>query len=98
MELKLKLLSILRRVELSAKELDLQPECFQATIQLKIVCGDLAEAIAGLDGELEDLHDLAARSATNHDPPRPRRRISCLASSSHTNRRASSGLNVTAYA
>jgi hypothetical protein len=49
MDLRLKLVTILDRVKLSAKELDLQPEAFQATGELKLAASDLAAVIAAID-------------------------------------------------
>jgi hypothetical protein len=52
MDLRIQLERIRRRVQLSAVELELQPEAFQATEELRIASGELASVI-------EDLESLA---------------------------------------
>lgn len=52
MDVRIQLERIQRRVQLSAFELELQPEAFQATEELRIASSELASVI-------EDLEDLA---------------------------------------
>jgi len=59
MEVRLQLERILRRVQLPAVELQLQPEAFQATEELRIASGELALVIE----ELEDLDAGRGRGA-----------------------------------
>lgn len=49
MELRDRLRIVLRRLELSARELELQPEAFQATAEIQLAAGDLAAVIQDLD-------------------------------------------------
>jgi hypothetical protein len=49
MDVRFRLERILRRVQLSAVELELQPEAFQATEELRIASGDLASVIEELE-------------------------------------------------
>lgn len=49
MDLSRRLRIVLDRVKLSQRELELQPEAFQATEQLRLAAGDLAVAIGILD-------------------------------------------------
>jgi len=51
MDLRLRLRVILDRVSISALELALQPEAFQATEELRLAAGDLAEILDDLDRE-----------------------------------------------
>jgi hypothetical protein len=48
MDVSIQLGTILARVLLSARELDMQPEAFQATVQLRIAASDLATVIREL--------------------------------------------------
>lgn len=45
MDLQIKLEKILWRVQLSARELELQPEAFRATQELRLASGELASVI-----------------------------------------------------
>ena len=49
MDVRLQLERILRRVQLSAVELQMQPEAFQATEKLRIASGELASVIEELE-------------------------------------------------
>jgi hypothetical protein len=53
MDVQIQLERILRRVQLSAVELELQPEAFQATEELRIASGDLASVIEELESRAE---------------------------------------------
>jgi len=48
MDVNVQLGTILARVLLSARELDMRPEAFQATVQLRIAASDLATVIREL--------------------------------------------------
>lgn len=52
MELRIRLEKILARVNVSARELELQPEAFQATQELRLAAGELSMVIQELDGVL----------------------------------------------
>jgi hypothetical protein len=54
MDVQVQLERILRRVQLSAAELELQPEAFQATQELRIASGELASVLETLE-ELTDI-------------------------------------------
>lgn len=49
MDVWLQLERVLRRVQLSAVELELQPEAFQATEELRLASGELASVIEELE-------------------------------------------------
>jgi hypothetical protein len=49
MDVRIQLERILRRVQFSAVELELQPEAFQATEELRIASGELASVIEELE-------------------------------------------------
>ena len=53
MDLRIQLERIRRRVQLSAVELELQPEAFQATEELRIASGELASVIAEIGNRAE---------------------------------------------
>lgn len=50
MELRIRLEKILARVNVSARELELQPEAFQATQELRLAAGELSTVIQELAG------------------------------------------------
>jgi hypothetical protein len=52
-DVRLQLERIRRRVQLSAFELELQPEAFQATEELRIASGELTSVIEDLEGRAE---------------------------------------------
>jgi hypothetical protein len=54
MDLRLRLRVILHRVQLSARELELQPETFQATGELRLAAGDLVGILRDLDRDSTD--------------------------------------------
>ena len=49
MDLRRRLRVVLDRVQLSQRELELQPEAFQATEQLRLAAGDLAAVLREID-------------------------------------------------
>ncbi len=49
MDLRLRLRVVLDRVQLSARELEIQPEMFQGTAELRLAAGDLAAILEALD-------------------------------------------------
>jgi hypothetical protein len=64
MDVRIQLERILRRVQLSAVELELQPEAFQATEELRIASGELAsviEELENLNPKRRVLHSLSWR-------------------------------------
>ena len=63
MDVRIELERILRRVRLSAVELELQPEAFQATEELRLASGELASVIEQFRSG-GNLH-LPARFASN---------------------------------
>ena len=60
MDVRVQLQRVLRRVQMSAVELELQPECFQATEELRIASAELASI---LDEEEVKTAQVSARPA-----------------------------------
>jgi hypothetical protein len=54
MDVRVQLQRVLRRVQMSAVELELQPECFQATEELRIASGELASILE--EEQLDTVH------------------------------------------
>jgi hypothetical protein len=83
MDVRLQLERILGRVQLSAVELELQPEAFQATEELRIASGELASLIEELENPSPERRVL--RSFTWRIPPTPR--VSPRVTEQHLRRR-----------
>lgn len=71
MDIRKKLRLVLGRLLLSARELELQPEAFQATVEIRLAAGDLAEAIRRLDEILPTLPESIAQTLTRDAGERP---------------------------
>jgi hypothetical protein len=72
MDVRLRIERILRRVQLSAVELELQPEAFQATEELRLASGELASLLEELDSSNQKCTGLSGFSwrVVPHGHPR----------------------------
>lgn len=64
MDVRLKLESILRRLELSRRELELQPEYFQATAELEHATGEISEILEMLGPSFSGQANMTAATPT----------------------------------